>query len=107
MTWLQVIVAALVAEPLLLITQGRKSTPQALLSSAIINTTFVTVLFSSIAIYRLFFHKLCRFPGPKMAALTKFWNLSLAVEGRTPARIQALHDKYGDFVRIVRPDVHR
>ena len=56
-------------------------------------------LFSSIAIYRLFFHKLSSFPGPRWAALTKLWHV---YKCQSLQNYQVLHDaylQYGEFVR--------
>ena len=56
-------------------------------------------LFSSIAIYRLFFHRLRQFPGPKLAAVTKFWHVFAARSSTNYLVMQKLHEKYGKLVR--------
>jgi len=56
-------------------------------------------LFSSIAIYRLFFHRLRRFPGPKLAAVTKFWHVFAARSSTNYLVMQKMHEKYGKLVR--------
>ncbi|KAH5622240.1 hypothetical protein HBI51_248140 [Parastagonospora nodorum] len=51
-------------------------------------------------IYRVYFHPLCRFPGPKICAFTRIPHI-IAVANGTPLRFtRQLHDKYGDVVRI-------
>lgn len=91
---------SLVAGPLVFALYLEQSLSQALLSATILNTSYITVLFTSIAFYRLFLHPLRRFPGPRMAALTKWWQVTLVAEGHTPRAIAALHAKHGDIVRI-------
>lgn len=59
----------------------------------------LTCLFTSIAVYRLFFHRLCRFPGPRKYALSK-WSLALVdLHGTRYLHIDEAHKKYGDIVR--------
>lgn len=53
----------------------------------------------SMGIYRLFFHRLRHFPGPKSWALSKFAFMPTDVKGMRPRNIDAAHKKYGDIVR--------
>ncbi|KAF2458353.1 cytochrome P450 monooxygenase-like protein [Lineolata rhizophorae] len=62
-------------------------------------TSYLISLFSSITIYRLFFHRLKRFPGPKLAAVTKFWHVFQARDSLNYLLQQELHKKYGTIVR--------
>ena len=63
--------------------------------------SFYAGLFSSITIYRLYFHPLRHFPGPPGA---KFWQFDHV--RRVSAKcdgfkyLDALHHQYGDFVRV-------
>ena len=61
------------------------------------------ILYSAlIAIYRVFFHPLARFPGPKLAAATKwyeFWfDLMNAPGGTFMHEIERMHDVYGIYL---------
>ncbi|KAI0969353.1 benzoate 4-monooxygenase cytochrome P450 [Xylaria arbuscula] len=56
-------------------------------------------LFSSIAVYRICFHRPRRFPGPRMAALTKLWHVFQCRDSRNHLVLDSLHKRYGDFVR--------
>jgi hypothetical protein len=58
-------------------------------------------LFGSIVIYRAFFHRLRKFPGPRFAGLTAFWSFKEVLFHRFQwfRRVEQLHNTYGDFVR--------
>jgi hypothetical protein len=51
-------------------------------------------------VYRVFFHPLSRFPGPKLSAFTRLPHLIAFSNGRTPFYVAQLHEKYGEVVRI-------
>lgn len=53
----------------------------------------------SIGVYRLYFHRLRQFPGPKSWAVSKFAMMTTDVKGLRPRSIEAAHQKYGDVVR--------
>ena len=60
-----------------------------------------TTYLLSIGVYRLFFSPLARFPGPKLAALSNWYEFYYDVirEGQFTFHIQALHQKYGKIQR--------
>lgn len=60
---------------------------------------YLVTLYTSMIIYRLFFHKLRQFPGPKMAAATKFWHIWHSRTGQNHLVMERLHKKYGTVVR--------
>ncbi|KAF5670172.1 isotrichodermin C-15 hydroxylase (cytochrome P-450 monooxygenase CYP65A1) [Fusarium circinatum] len=60
--------------------------------------TFVSWIIG-VVIYRLYFHPLARFPGPKIAACSEFWFLYNWASGYYVHNISDLHRKYGDVVR--------
>lgn len=51
-------------------------------------------------IYRLYFHPLAKFPGPKLAACSEFWFIRVWTGGRYSFNMSKLHRKYGDVVRV-------
>ncbi|PLB38295.1 cytochrome P450 [Aspergillus candidus] len=60
---------------------------------------YLSSLFLSISIYRLFFHRLRHFPGPKLAALTKLWHVWKCRDSRGHLVVDEWHKTYGTFVR--------
>ena len=67
--------------------------------SSLVFGLYFTSLFTSIAIYRLYFHRLCRFPGPKLAAATKLWHVFQCRDGKNFLVLERMRHLYGDFVR--------
>ncbi|KAF4617028.1 hypothetical protein G7Y89_g15121 [Cudoniella acicularis] len=51
-------------------------------------------------IYNLYFHPLSHVPGPKLWAMSRVPQESSMVRGRLHKDIRALHEKYGDVVRV-------
>jgi cytochrome P450 family 628 len=74
---------------------------QSLVYASTIYTSFLTGLFSSLAIYRLYFHPLRRYPGPPGARLSQLWFVWQMKEKVDSAWfLQRLHQQYGEYVRI-------
>jgi hypothetical protein len=68
----------------------------------LIGPMFLSGLVISLLAYRLFISPLSAFPGPNISRISNLW-LSFGVVGKSShlhIRIQELHAKYGDFVRI-------
>ena len=72
---------------------------QAAKTSALILISYGTSLFTSIAIYRVFFHKLRNFPGPIGARVSKLWHVGKLLGRPNFKVLDDLHQQYGDFVR--------
>ncbi|KAH8593673.1 cytochrome P450 [Bisporella sp. PMI_857] len=58
-------------------------------------------IYTSMTIYRLFFHRLRHFPGPRLAPISNFYHTYLTAKKlHLYEEVEALHEQYGDFVRI-------
>ncbi|KAI9681735.1 MAG: hypothetical protein M1822_007087 [Bathelium mastoideum] len=55
------------------------------------------------AIYNLYFHPLAKYPGPKLAAVTRLWWLRVQFSGKFPLVVHNLHLKHGEIIRVA-PD---
>ncbi len=63
--------------------------------------TYLATLATSVVIYRLSpFHPLGRYPGPIGCKISKLHLAAICVPGYQHKYIKALHDRYGDVVRI-------
>jgi hypothetical protein len=72
--------------------------------SYLVVVCFTGSLWTSMLLYRAFFHPLNKFPGPFPAKLSKLWALvQTAKTGLKWHQVDAaLHQHYGDYVRIGR-----
>ena len=55
------------------------------------------VYLASLYLYRLFFHPLAKFPGPKLAALSNWYEFyyDVFLQGKFTTHLQELHKQYG------------
>ncbi|PLN84688.1 cytochrome P450 [Aspergillus taichungensis] len=60
------------------------------------------------SIYRLYFHPLRKFPGPKLAAITSLYEFYYNVirSGKFLFEIERMHEQYGPIVRINPREIH-
>ena len=58
----------------------------------------------ALTIYRLFFSPLAGFPGPKIAAVTGFYETyyDVILKGQYVFKIKEMHEKYGQSVRTLK-----
>lgn len=73
-----------------------------LINTSVIAAGYLFGLFFSIVAYRLSpLHRLHRFPGPRLAAISKLWHVWQCRDSRNHELMDRLHKEYdGDFVRI-------
>ncbi|KAI0544498.1 benzoate 4-monooxygenase cytochrome P450 [Xylaria curta] len=64
-----------------------------------IATSYLSSLLASIAIYRLYFHPLRLFPGPRLAALSKLWHVWMCRDSRDYQILESWRRQYGIIVR--------
>ncbi|KAL3476861.1 cytochrome P450 [Aspergillus californicus] len=81
-------------------------------SGSQIISAYLVALFSSILIYRIFFHRLRHFPGPFLASATKIWHVWKVRKSTNHFFLEQVYREYGDFVRtgpseitVFHPDV--
>ncbi|KAJ5755047.1 hypothetical protein N7533_004590 [Penicillium manginii] len=74
----------------------------------IIVSVLTTVYFGSVLVYRLLLSPLAKFPGPRLAAATRLYEIyfQLIKGGTFTWHINDLHDKYGPVVRITPWEIH-
>jgi tryprostatin B 6-hydroxylase len=70
-----------------------------LISTLLLSVSYFAALFTSISLYRLFFHPLRRFPGPILARWSNLYHMHAIRASDNYLYIQRLHEKYGPIVR--------
>lgn len=71
----------------------------ALTKTTLIFSIYFTSLFSSMVLYRVFFHPLKGFPGPFLVKTSKLWHMFHLIKVNNFKWLDSLHRKYGDVVR--------
>lgn len=61
-------------------------------------TSTILLYYVTLALYRLYLHPLARFPGPKLAAVTRLYEgyYDLYQSGQYTFKIAELHKQYGE-----------
>lgn len=72
---------------------------QVLFTSSLVATSYLVALFSSIATYRLLFHRLRAVNGPVLARVSKLWHVAHVLDSKNHVFLTRLQKKYGDVVR--------
>ncbi|KAH8763249.1 cytochrome P450 [Diaporthe sp. PMI_573] len=68
----------------------------------------IVLYYVTLALYRLYLHPLARFPGPKLAAVTRLYEgyYDLYQSGQYTFKIAELHKQYGPIIRISPHELH-
>ncbi|KAI0532394.1 cytochrome P450 monooxygenase-like protein [Xylaria digitata] len=104
LTAYKLVIAALLCPPtviaLLTILAGLPLSHAVLLTS-ISYGAYMTALFTSILVYRAFFHPLRSFPGPRLARLSQFYHFfRIRAKVDNYRHLDRLHAQYGEYVRV-------
>ena len=65
----------------------------------LVSASYTVSLLTSISVYRTYLHRLCGFPGPFMASISKIWHTLHVLDSKNHILLERLHEQYGDFVR--------
>ena len=68
-------------------------------ASSLLIASYATALFTSMTVYRVFFHRLRHFPGPRLAAVSKLYHVSQVLDAKQYLFLDKLREQYGDYVR--------
>ena len=85
--------------------QGEPSWQNAIHQVLTLCSCFLGGLYTSLIVYRAFFHPLNSFPGPYGARLSNFWLSAQLKDGQAYRKVAELHAEYGDFVRVGSSDL--
>jgi hypothetical protein len=104
LTAYKLVILALLSPPAvaaLLTTVARLSFAHAAQLTFVSYGAYLTALFTSILIYRAFFHPLRHFAGPKLARLSQFYHFfHIRAKVDNYRHLDRLHEKYGEYVRV-------
>jgi hypothetical protein len=82
------------------ITYMNADASQAALATTVLYMSYFSALWTSMIVYRVFFHKLNKFPGPFLAKVSKLYHTALVIRSMDNyLLLDKWHQKYGPFVR--------
>ena len=103
--YLQIFTCAFITTYLASLYLSHSSSKQSFLGTTTFAGYYFAGLYGSLIAYRLFFSPLTGFPGPFWAKISSLTCSTQLWKGDYPKRLLALHQKYGDFVRVGSSDL--
>ncbi|KAK4041875.1 cytochrome P450 [Parachaetomium inaequale] len=97
--WITRALVGISALALVLLHLEQYNVVRAAILTSLFTPSYFAGLYTSIALYRLFFHPLRRFPGPFWARLSNLYHARIIRKSDNYLVIQKLHEKYGPIVR--------
>lgn len=84
------------------------STLSVLPSLSVLLAASAALYWCGLVVYRLYAHPLSRFPGPRVAAVTSWYEAyyEIVLKGQYSRQISKLHDQYGPVVRVTPNELH-
>ncbi|KAJ5348301.1 uncharacterized protein N7506_001554 [Penicillium brevicompactum] len=77
-----------------------KSFPDVLLALLGMSIALIPIYYVGLIVYNIYFHPLSHYPGPKSMAATRIPYMRMVLKGQCPQQTLALHQQYGNVVRI-------
>lgn len=77
----------------------------ALAQTSLVVGSYLIGLYSSLVIYRVFFHPLRSFGGPYGCRISSAWFATYLAKSDAFRQLESLHHRYGDFLRIGSNDI--
>ncbi len=103
--YIQIFVSLFTAAIPLVVRLGREPFGTALGKVTLLAGCYLSGLYASLLVYRVFFHPLKKFPGPFGNKLGNLWFSAQLANGDACKKVLTLHEKYGDFLRIGSSDL--
>jgi tryprostatin B 6-hydroxylase len=104
-TYIQTLATAYLATVVLILRLQEVSIVNAVTEATVLLFCYLTGLYSSLTIYRVFFHPLRNFPGPLGNKVGNLWFSFQLGKADACKKVFELHEKYGDFVRVGSSDL--
>lgn len=103
-TYIQTLLGSSVAAVVSLVNMQGYAVSAAIVSTAMVAFAYLTGIWTSLLIYRIFLCPWTKFPGPWQASISSFWLFGHLSLETAFYKHEALHKKYGKYVRVG-PDV--